>query len=263
MISYKNVFSLLGFAVVLVVIYFVFFRTASKPWEESGHFVLALRTTPGLNTETEFNIGLDNFELFRKDGSSESVSVLTRRVTLNPENNTLDIILDTYVPIGDYSGFSFVLKSPELRSPWEEDEAPHTITLVQELIRLDIPYTIQKDVTSSVILAFETRNTIHDVDGEKQFLPVIQLETRSNTQITGGENEPVAIIGGDILHSVTFGMDWNGRIKRNFRAKPQKVISEPQTTEITQVATTTEETPLDVSTSSLDIATSSTTTVVQ
>ncbi len=239
------------------LVHFLFFRTASKPWEESGHFVLAFRTAPGPHEDFLLSFGIDDLKLLTENGKSETVTILSRRVTLNPNNSTLTLVLDTEVPTGGYSGFVFTLKSPELQNSWEEDTAPNAVTLAGETIHLSVPYTIAPNVTSAVILAFETQNVIKNRDGKHVFLPVVQIETRSNTTVTQ-TGDMIEVTGGTILHSATFGMDWDGTMRYNFRAK--NVVSESKVTQKTTVPLPVESSPatsLDTSSTTKQLATSS------
>ena len=211
-----------------LLVHFLFFRTPSKPWEESGHLVLAFRTAPG------------------PQGKTETVTFLSRRITLKPGSNTVELILDTDVPTGTYTGFAFTLKSPELRNNWEEETAPEAVTLGGNSIQLSVPYDIQTDVTSAVILAFETQNVIKNVEEKHILLPVIQIETRSNANVTTLTENTVEIKNGTILHSATFGMDWDGAMRHNFRAKNKPANENTKTIPVTesypaQTTTTAEE----------------------
>lgn len=241
MFTKQNILLFFGTLLVLSVLFYLFIiPTTTPPWEATGRLVLAVRTVPGDTADTTMYLGIDDVELYSADGTSKKATVLSRRMELIPGSDSLKLVLDTSVPVGNYIGFGFVLKSPELRNSWELDEAPTTISLVGDTVRLESPYTIEEDVTTAVILSFETLQAVHESNTAKQYLPVIQIETRSKAStIILDTEETVQIEGGTIQNSATYGMDWNGKMKYNFRASPQGV--EEIETEIPQNATTTEE----------------------
>jgi len=212
---------------VLSLVFFYFISPIPAPWFPSGRLILAVRAVPSPSADFAVLLGIDNIELYKVDGGTEMVTVRTRRVTLEPGSDALALVLDASVPTGNYSGVGFLLTSPELRNSWQEDEAPTYMSLVGGTIRLDSPYHIEKDVTSTIVLAFETLPAIHEKDGAKLYLPVIQTETRFNATPFLEDESAIHIQGGVIEHSATFGMDWDGRMRYNFRA--QSV--EPETTE--------------------------------
>lgn len=214
---------------MLSTLFFFFVSPFTPPWEPSGRLILAVRASPSASADLTLLLGIDNVELYRRDGGTQKVTVRSRRVTLEPGNDDLALVLDTQVPVGDYSGFGFKLTSPELRNPWQEDEAPGHISLVGDAVRLDSSYHIDEGVTSAIILAFETLTAIHEKDDTQLYLPVIQIETRSNADASIENEKAIQIQGGRIEHSATYGMDWDGRMRFNFRARKQV---EPTSSEI-------------------------------
>lgn len=210
-------------AIAITWIIYLLVRPAPSPWVESGRMTLLVRTIPGPEEDTMFGVGLDNMELFTKDGDVKRVTVRTRRLQLTPGSDTLTLVLDTSVPTGEYVGFGFDLKSPELRNEWEQDIAPESVQLAHEHVRLDVPYSIQPDTTTAIVLAFETLRAIHEKEGQQFYLPVIQIETRSNATVTESNDATGATVsGGVIQHSATFGMDWEGVVRHNYRERKAK-----------------------------------------
>lgn len=209
---------------VLFFVYYVFFRTVSVPWEADGRFVLAVRTVPGELENLTLGFGIDKIELHKTTDKTETATILARRISLEPGDETLHRVLDTRVPSGEYSGLSFTLTSPELRNAWQENDAPDHISLIGDTVKLTVPFYVQEDTISSVVLAFETIKAVHDVDGIKKYLPVIQIETRSDIQVIIKDDGTVEIFNGKILQSATFGMDWDGNMRRNYRAKKNAYV---------------------------------------
>lgn len=231
MFTRQNLLIFLGTLGVLFLLFYIFILPSTPPWEPSGRLVLAVRTVPGVTEDLIMFLGVDNVELYTIEGKTEKVTVLSRRIELVPGSDTLALVLDTNVPQGSYSGFGFTLKSPELRNSWQEEESPISVSLVEESVRLDTSYTVEEDITTAVILSFETIQAIHEKDGTKLYLPVIQIETRQDATVLPEDGETIQIQGGNIQSSTMFGMDWDGRMRNNFRAKPQ-AIEDPTVEEL-------------------------------
>jgi hypothetical protein len=229
---YKKTLIIQTLLVFLFLVFLFFIITSSaKPWEARGQVVLAVRATSLVDPNAStFGIGIDNVELYHTDTSKEKITVRTRRITLDPRNNTFEIVLNDTVPVGTYSGFGFTLKSPEIRNNWEEDIAPKHVTLLHEHVTISSPFHVEKDKTSALLLVFETHEAIHDKEGTQLYLPVIQVETRFDTTAPNSENQFDVVQGGIIESSATYGMDWDGLMHFNFRAKSV----EEETTEIPQ-----------------------------
>jgi hypothetical protein len=196
-------------------------------------------------------------ELFRSDGTSEQVTIRTRRVLLTPGSDELTLVLDTEVPTGSYTGFGFTIKSPEIRNPWQEDKAPEPILLTHDHMKLSVPFVVQKDSTAAIILALETMQAIHTKDETQFYLPVVQIETRTGVVVESENDTTYATVsGGEIQNSSTFGMDWNGRTRFNYREKESTLNAEP-TTQTVPI----EETLKHRDSASIDVETSATTSV--
>jgi hypothetical protein len=242
----------------LVMLFFIFKSTA-KPWEASGHLILAVHAVPFDTADATVSLGIDDIELYHTDGSREKFSVRTRRVTLDPKSTVLEIVLNDTVPVGTYSGFGFTLKSPEIRNSWEEDTAPTPVSLPGERVVLMSPFHIEEDTTSALILAFETFQAIHEDGGIKVFLPVMQIETRFDTELVFTEDQRATLHGGTIESNATYGMDWDYTMRFNFRARPTRDEAKQGTLESVFTETSQEvtvqatSTPEETATSSSEI----------
>jgi len=208
---------------VLVALFFIFTAT-TKPWEKSGRLVLVVYAIPVLDdTDILFDLGIDDIELYTTNNSTKKVKARVRRFTLNPKNNSLEILVDTNVPATTYSGFSFSLQSPELKNNLESDTAPTPVSLIEEKITINnTSFHVEKDTTSSIILGFETTQAIQDNEGKKVYLPVLHLETRSNTSVVTQENGTNVVQSGVIEGNATYGMNWNGIMRFNYRARSKQ-----------------------------------------
>ncbi len=209
------------FVIVALVFIYFFLKTSTAPWEESSRFVLAVKTLPGIKTDNTLEIGIDNIELYKDDGTKKQITIITKRIQLSETNNNLNLILDTKIPVGKYSGIGFNIKSPEVKNAWQGDEPPEYVSLKNEHIVLKKSFYAEKDKSLSIILSFETTNALHESEEGEIYLPIIQMETRINPKIITDGNS-VKITDGKIENIATFGMDWNGTMKYNFRARSKK-----------------------------------------
>jgi hypothetical protein len=206
---------------------YIFVIANKQPWEAGGRLVLAVRTVPGIPSEIRMGLGIDNVVLLAKDGDERKITLRTKRFMLVSGSDQIEILLDVIAPVGEYTGLAFTLTSPELRNDWQEDTAPTSISLRGELVQLTSPFHIEEDKTSAIVLGFETFQALYEKDGKELLLPVIQVETRSNSTVTTNEDGRVTIQDGSIEHSGTYGMGWDGIMHYNVRAQRE----ESQTTE--------------------------------
>src|SRR3989339_607118 len=136
MLTKQNTILFLGTLMLLSLVFFFFVSPLTPPWMPSGRLVLAVRAVPLSEADRTLLLGIDDVLLYKADGGIEKVTVRARRVTLEPTSDTMTLVLDTNVAVGNYSGFGFTLTSPELRNSSQGDEAPTYITLAGDTVRL-------------------------------------------------------------------------------------------------------------------------------
>lgn len=198
-----------------------FEMTASLPWVPTGRLAILVHSSPNLTTTAQLGLGIDNVRLHRNDGVVERATVKTRRILFDPNNDSFILLIDTDVPEGTYTGFSFVLKSPELRNAWQQDIPPDHVSLLNDAVYMDVAYQVGQDSLTAIMLGFETQRTLFEEEGGIVYLPVIQVETRYDTTLDVSQDGTATISGGTINASATYGMDWDGRVRYNFRPKPR------------------------------------------
>lgn len=196
------------------------------PWEESGSLVVAVRVLPGPVREDDRALGVnvDDVMLVRDTGDAVRATVLTRHVLLADTDDSVRVILETNVAVGSYAGVRLSLSSPEQRNAWTGDMAPAPITLVGEHMSLDIPFTVEKDTITALVLGFETNQAIHEHEGNNVYLPVIHTEARVGADVNTIAGDVVEVSGGSILGSKMFGMDWDASTYFNYRAQEGGVL---------------------------------------
>lgn len=241
-----------------------FGMTASLPWVPTGRLAILVHSSPNLTTTAQLGLGIDDVRLHRNDGVVERATVLTRRILFDSNNDSFILLIDTHVPEGTYTGFSFVLKSPELRNAWQQDVPPDHVSLLNDAVFMDVVYQVAHDSLTAIMLGFETQRTLFEEEDGIVYLPVIQVETRYNTTLDVAQDGTATIAGGTINASATYGMDWDGRVRYNFRPKPR---TPQETATDTDTYVPTEIPSIDDATTSAtdintDIATTSTTTDV-
>ncbi len=213
---HKRVLQLLGILISGLILLFLL-TSPTKPWEDSGRLVLLVTRAPNEVSELVMGLGIDDVYLLTKEGKEKKVTIRSRRFFIQPHSTTLTIILDTDAPAREYQGFGFMLSSPELRNSTNEETPPTHVTLPHETVFIPSPFTIGKDMTSSIILSFETETAMHEENSGKTYLPVIQVETRDGVSL-GGDDTSALVEGGSVTSIGTYGMDWSGRVRFNYRA---------------------------------------------
>jgi hypothetical protein len=211
------------FALIVIGATVTYFFPAAAPWSATGHLVIAVRSVPLPDATSTIGFGMEDMELLAH-GDSTRISVLPRRVTLDPTEDTITVVMDTGVRAGTYDGFSFLMSSPEERNPWQQDAPPESVALVHDLVLVPVPYTVVEGQTTVILLSFETLQAIHERKDGNKYLPVIQVETRYGGTIGTDESGATRVAGGAITGSATYGMDWNGRMRQNFRATDSEPV---------------------------------------
>lgn len=255
-----RVLAMLAVAVALLITV-TYFLPGATPWVPTGRLVIAVRAVPYTETDRTLGFGLDDMTLTTGDDTTE-VNILARRVQLDPKSEAVTVILDTSARTGGYSGFGFTLSSPELRNPWQGSAVPESVSLTHDTVAFPIAYQVVEGETTVILLSFETVQALHEKDGTKEYLPVVQAETRHGGSVGVDESGAIRIEGGTISASATYGMDWDGRMRYNFRAHtPDEPVAEvpPVVPEIVpaQPATTTDLSATTTATTTTDATTTS------
>ncbi len=192
----------------------------ANPWEPSGRVVLVARAvpSPGVDESRTFGIGVDNVHLTSVNGDDEQVSIRVRRILLSHDSTAHTVLLETRVPVGAYNGINMTLRSPEIRDHPESEQTAAAVVLQNEAISLNVPYNVREEETTVIILGIETFQALHVQNNALVYLPVIQTETRSDATVLRTTDDTVKIEGGVITASATYGMDWTGVMRLNYRA---------------------------------------------
>ncbi len=219
--------AILGAGLVVVMI----FSSSGAPWTPKGTLVVVTRAVPVLDDTTgvtAFGFGIDDIVLQREDGDTDRISIFTRRILFDLRQMALNTLLDTRVPTGTYTTLDMRLTSPELRNDQSEGTAPGQVSLPFEHITLPITYRVEENVTTVILIGFETLQAIHD----NKYLPVLQVETRTGSSIRTNESGQIYVDGGVIVNNATYGMDWSGAMHQNFRAQDTTTTIIPSVVEV-------------------------------
>lgn len=206
-----------GVVSIGILFFLTHFLPGAAPWVSTGRLAVVVRAVPYSDTDLTLTVGIDTMELI-SEGARTQVSIRTRRATLDSLHDTSTLLFDTAARVGTYDGFSFTMTSPELRNPWEGDSPPSIVTLAHDQVFLPVSYTVVEGKTTVVILSFETISSMHEQEGGLVYVPTIQVETRTDASVVSQDTSSVYVEGGTIVSNSTYGMDWDGRMRRNFRA---------------------------------------------
>jgi len=259
-------------AVVLLVVggiwYVVVITPRSAPWEESGTLVLVTRTVPepSRSAATLLGLGLANMRLL-EEGGAVRLALTTQRVLLDVQDARPYELLRTEVGTGEYQGLAFTLKSPEFRNDWQGDTPPEHLSLVSGEVFLDTPFTVETGKTTVILLGFETLRAVRNRDEALLYLPVIHAEVRTDATVEPGEASSVVVRDGTIVHNIIFGMDWDGTMRKNFRASLEAVPKTLEESSVPPVPTLEEQAPItepqDEENASTSVSTSTATSLTE
>jgi hypothetical protein len=191
-------------------------------------------------------VNVEDIMMLSDTGKEIRATVRTRHLLLRDTDTGLRLILETNVAAGSYAGIRLTLSSPEQRNAWEGDKAAAPVSLAGEQITLAVPFRVDADATTALVLGFETNQAIRDRDGAKLYLPVIHTETRAGAAVDTVTEDAVEVSGGTVLQSKMFGMDWDGTMYFNYRAREDGLLRyapEPTEPEVLEQTPDTETEP--------------------
>jgi len=201
--------------------YLWFVAPKGAPWEAAGTLVIATYAIPGPVTEESRALGVsvDDVRLVREDGEEIAATILSRHLLLEDTDTTLQRMVETSLAVGSYRGVRITLGSPERRNAWESDDAASPVTLAGEEVFLEVPFRVDRDAVTALLLGFESNPALREREGTTIYLPVVHVETRVGASVSEPSDETVEVRGGEILGNKMFGMDWDGTTYFNYRAR--------------------------------------------
>ncbi|MEX0672923.1 MAG: DUF4382 domain-containing protein [Candidatus Paceibacterota bacterium] len=123
---------------------------------------------------------------------------------------------------GAYDRVRVTIASVEVTT---EDGETTEATLPSNHVTLDGTVNVTTGATSSVLLDVEADRSIHvAADSSFVFAPVIQMETRSNSNVEVTSENMLTITGGSVDADVTFGVDLAGNSQANFSLDADQAI---------------------------------------
>ena len=94
-----------------------------------------------------------------------------------------------------------------------DDTGEHTAKLPSGELKIVGGFTVENGSTSTATFDFMVNESLHITgNGEYILAPVVQLETKENTQVEIDSDNKVAIRGGRVKTNVRVGMDVDGRV---------------------------------------------------
>lgn len=213
-----------GVVLVLLAgcVWYLWFEVPKNaPWQQSGTLVVATRGIPGTTHIDGRALGLsiEDVSLIRDTNDEVRVTLLAHHALFDDSNDRPGIMFDTELAAGSYTGIVLTLANPEERNAWQGDTPPAPLTLGGTRVVLDVPFRIEPDTTTALILGFETNPAVYAKDALRIYLPVIHAETRVGASVEERNDGGVDIRGGDTTANMMFGMDWDGSMYFNYRAR--------------------------------------------
>jgi len=207
----------------------LFLRPSAAPWTPSGRVAIVVYAVPTADRSEAriFGVGIDDVLFTSTAGATERASMLTRRVQLSSDRISRYLVLEADTAVGSYSTIRFSMKSPEVRNDWQGNAPAESVQPVSEEIELAVPYEVAGGETTAILIGIETFQALHEENGVLLYLPVFQTETRTGATIIKEAGDTVSIEGGVIVGSATYGMDWSGEVRYNFRAPAMRPETAP------------------------------------
>ncbi len=213
---------LLG-ALILAIVAVVLARPSGPLFGPSGTLTIVTYTVPSAGGPEEriFGLGLGDVRMMTPDGGSERLgSARPHRITLG-DTSGKTVVASHSVRTGAYTGIRLTLKNPELRMA-EDAVRIRRLSLWNEQVSLDIPYTVIEGETTVILIGFELGNALRDTGDELVYVPTVHIETRQGVRVLE-VGDGIEIEGGTIGTSAMFGMNEQGVMRMNYRMPPQGV----------------------------------------
>lgn len=100
----------------------------------------------------------------------------------------------------------------------EDDEGTHQAELPSGTLRFNAQVDVNSGAAASTLFDFQADQSLHVTgDGSYVMAPVIQVQTRSNAQVSIDADTGVQIQAGNVQTDVTIGMDSQGNVGVNAR----------------------------------------------
>jgi hypothetical protein len=206
------------------------------PWQPSGTVSLFTYAVPEDEAQGEtLGIGIYDITLLRENHSGFTLPNGAHTLLATPPD--IHMLVNAEVPAGTYTGIRFSIRNLEVRNDWRSDGAPESLSLLHDSVTFPTPFTVHEDTTTIVLAGFETQRAIRVRDGNRVYLPTIALEIREHAPLQP-DDATSAPHGGTTVQNATFGMSWDGSMKRNFRAEDYtEANTEPADTLVEQQLT--------------------------
>lgn len=222
----RTLVGLAGVALLACAVWYLWLvAPKSAPWEKSGTLVIATRTVSGTGDGGEMlGLTVDDVWLVRDTGEEVRATVLSRHVLLNERDTGIQLLVDTTLAVGEYAGIRLTLRNPERRNAWEGDTPPLPVTLAGETVSVAVPFRIEQDTLTALIVGFEAQQALYEREGATVYLPVLHAEARLGAVVAQETDGVVEIRDGIVLTSMMFGMDWDGAVYFNYRPRPDGTL---------------------------------------
>ena len=124
-------------------------------------------------------------------------------------NNELAVIADSNVESGKYDQVRFEVTKVIV----VDSEGEHEAKLPSSELKINSELNVDENSTATATFDFIADESLHVTGSGKYILaPVIQVETRSNTEVESKGNSRVEVKGGNVDTKTKVGMDINGNV---------------------------------------------------
>jgi hypothetical protein len=188
----------LGASLVVLLLIVAFFLTKGR-----GEIVVAYRASPG--EYVPLSATLTRLDVVTEDGDVHTLLRRDRPLDMRA-TMTETRLAESSIPAGRYTEVRISLAKPLT-------ESGDRLARTTPTLHVPAEFTVESGNTATIILTFQPQYAVYEQEGMDVFVPVIGVETRSNVDVS----VPGTITGGTIETNATFGVDFEGNVKRNFR----------------------------------------------
>lgn len=208
--------------VVLIIMGVMSFQNAStsqgEPSEGEGRVYFSITDdTADIQSVNEIEMEIEEIEVRNQAQSWTTISSNSKTYPLLAlkANGKIELYNANNIDVGVYDQVRITLGDVVVDS---ETEGRVDATLPSEEITFDVNVVVNDGADTHVTLDFIADQSLHTTtEGEFLFAPVVEVESRSNTQVEVGSDNAVTVSGGAVDSQVSVGVDIDGSTKPNFR----------------------------------------------
>lgn len=201
--------------VVLVAGYFVFYKNSSS--SDEGRVVFTITDAAAdMGSVTAVKVTVDEVQAHSETEGWITVSSSAQTydlLELKNENKVV-VLKDAMLKTGTYTQTRLVISKVVV----VDEQGEHDAKLPSNELKIVGNVVVEENSTSSVTFDFIADESLHITgNGEYIMAPVIQLEIRSDADISINSANEAVISGGNVVASTKTGMDIEGNVGANLK----------------------------------------------